>query len=189
VNRGRLKRVAAAGIDTLLCLAIGAAACTGGEAPVGGRAKTGSPAPAAPPTRPSSLGPLGAPGCKPMSPIRPVRGNDFRTGFPEVQGTGRDAQLWGMLMPQHPYPPLLAGEDVKIVWRMTGSGDLRLTATGPDGKPGRLTFGPEPHGGSDYTRPGEEWGAGYHFTKAGCWHLRATRGSAVADVWLSVRRA
>lgn len=171
----------------LLCLVAGAAACGGGEARKGGQARAATSTPASPSVRPSALGPLGAPGCKPMSPIRPVRGNDFREGFSEVQGTSRNSQLWGMLMPQHSYPPLRAGEDLKIVWRMTASGDLHLTATGPDGKPSRLIFGPEPHGGSSYTRPGEEWGAGYHFAKAGCWHLRATRGSAVADVWLSVR--
>lgn len=193
VNPGRLKRTAVAGAGVLLCFTVGAA-CDGGGARKGGITRTGPPvtAPSSPPLQPSpvprssALGPPGAPGCRPASPIRPERGGG---GFPEVQGTSRDVQLWGLIMPASHYPPLRAGEDVKIVWRMTGTGGIRLTATGPDGGPSRLTFGPEPHGGSNYRRPGYEWGAGYHFDEPGCWHLRAVRGTSVADVWLAVKKA
>lgn len=83
-------------------------------------------------------------------------------------------------------PPVRTGEDVKIVWRVTGSGPLRLPATGPDRRAHPLVWGPESHGGSSYDRPGEEWGAGYRFTRPGCWRLRAVRGGATADVWLRV---
>lgn len=191
----RPERVAAAAAGVVLCVTAGAA-CDGGGAREGGTTRTGPPAAAPPSSPPSSpeprqspLGPPGAPGCRPASPIRPENGGSFRDDFPEIQGTSRDAQLFGLIMPASHYPPLRAGEDVKIVWRMTGAGDIRLTATGPDGKRSRLTFGPEPHGGSSYRRPGDEWGAGYRFGEAGCWHLRAVRGTAVADVWLVVKKA
>jgi hypothetical protein len=162
------------------CLVVVAAACEDGGAAKGGAPRTGPPAASSPASRPSVLG---AAGCRPASPIRPARGSG---SLHEVQGTSRNAQLWGLLMPQFRYPPLRAGQDVKIVWRMTGSGDIRLSVTGPDGEPRRLVFGPDAHGGSTYERPGEEWGAGYRFTEPGCWHLRAVRGSSVADVWLAV---
>jgi hypothetical protein len=84
------------------------------------------------------------------------------------------------------YPPVPVGEDVKIVWRMTGTGPLRLALTGPDGAPRGPAWGPEGHESSNYERPGEEWGSGFRFTEPGCWHLRASRDDAVADVWLKV---
>jgi hypothetical protein len=49
-----------------------------------------------------------------------------------------------------------------------------------------LRWGPDLHTGSDYTRPGDEWGAGYRFSEPGCWTLRARRGVASANVWLKV---
>jgi hypothetical protein len=79
-----------------------------------------------------------------------------------------------------------AGDQVKIVWRMTGAGPLVLSAIGPDGTPHRLAWGPDVHGSSNFDKPGSEWGAGYLFTAPGCWDLRAERGTARADVWLVV---
>jgi len=78
------------------------------------------------------------------------------------------------------------GDEVKIVWRMTGHGEFRMTVTAPDGTHKPLLFGPEPHPSSTYRRPGEEWGAGYHFTQPGCWNLHAARDGSTADVWLKV---
>jgi len=77
-------------------------------------------------------------------------------------------------------------EDVKIVWRITGRGALRLTTTGPDGREHPLTWGPALHSGSNYNRPGDEWGAGYRFARPGCWTLEAQRGRASARVWLDI---
>jgi hypothetical protein len=82
-----------------------------------------------------------------------------------------------------PHPlPARAGDQEKIVWRMTGSGRLTLTAIGPDGRHHRLAWGPDAHLGSNWDKPGDEWGAGYVFTTPGCWDLRAVRGDATADV-------
>jgi hypothetical protein len=88
-------------------------------------------------------------------------------------------------MPQQPLP-IRVGEEVKIVWRMTGRGAIRLTSRSPRGQLIPLVFGPSPHAASSYTRPGDEWGAGYRFSQPGCWQLRAQRAQAAGDVWLSV---
>jgi hypothetical protein len=84
--------------------------------------------------------------------------------------------------------PMVAGDDVsKIVWRMTGSGPLRAAEYDPDGRRVRLAWGPEPHGGSTYHRPGDEWGVGYRFREAGCYRLTFTRTTGSAEVWLRIR--
>jgi hypothetical protein len=121
-----------------------------------------------------------AAGCDPASPITstPSLG-------PEVQGSGNNATLYGLIMTQKPMP-VRVDEDVKIVWRMTGSGPLQLSTVSPEGTAVALQWGPEAHSGSNYDRPGNEWGAGYLFTTAGCWHLHAQRTTGSADVWLEV---
>jgi hypothetical protein len=91
--------------------------------------------------------------------------------------------MWGWIMAR---TPVRVNEDVKIVWRITGSGALHLATVGPDGQEHPLQWGPQRHLGSTYTRPGDEWGAGYRFTKPGCWTLRAIRGTASASVWLDI---
>ena len=121
----------------------------------------------------------GASGCRPASPMdtRPDRGL-------EVQGTGQGATLYGLVMTVS--GAVRAGEEVKIVWRMTGSGPLHLSSVSPDGTSRSPVWGPEPHGSSNYHRPGDEWGVGYQFPTPGCWHLRAERSVGSADVWLQV---
>ena len=104
--------------------------------------------------------------------------------FPEVQGIAQDATIFGLLFPTQP-PPIPTGE-LKVVWRMTGEGDLTVTYESPDGKPGELTFGPEAHSGSSYTRPGEEWGTGFLFDEPGCWHIHLKRTVGSGDVWINV---
>ncbi len=126
----------------------------------------------------SSPSPLGAAGCRPPSPI-----GDLGGAGPEVRGTTTSGQLWGLLFEE---PPYRVGDEVKIAWRMTGSGDLRLRATAPNGKRTSLAWGPTAHTGSNYDRPGDEWGAGYRFDRAGCWTLHAARDDTTGDVWLMV---
>ena len=75
---------------------------------------------------------------------------------------------------------------MKIVWRMTGEGDLSVTYESPEGVPAELTFGPEPHGGSSYHRPGDEWGTGFLFDEPGCWHIHFERTVGSGDVWIDV---
>jgi hypothetical protein len=128
----------------------------------------------------TSPGGLGQPGCQPPSPI------DRWQGFPEVKGTSDHIQMWGLIMAQGASYQVHPNEDVKIVWRVTGSGGLQLVTLDPRGRPHPLQWGPDAHGSSTYTRPGEEWGAGYLFTQPGCWTLRAIRGTASASVWLNI---
>jgi hypothetical protein len=94
--------------------------------------------------------------------------------------------MWGLIMAAGRGGQVHVHEDVKIVWRITGTGVLHLVTVDPNGRQHRLQWGPELHTGSNYTRPGDEWGAGYRFTEPGCWTLRATRGAASANVWLHV---
>ncbi|OPG04226.1 hypothetical protein B1L11_38145 [Microbispora sp. GKU 823] len=104
--------------------------------------------------------------------------------LPEVRGTGRGAEVWGLMFAPLPFS---AGREVKIVWRMTGEGPLRVTAALPDGTVARLTWGPEAHGGSTWHRPGQEWGTGFVFPKPGCWEITLTRDRGSGTVWLPVR--
>ena len=97
-----------------------------------------------------------------------------------------NASIWGLALGPGRVPPHV-GDELKIVWRMTGSGALHVTFTAPDGTKRPLVFGPEPHrSSSTYHRPGSEWGTGFRFTSAGCWHIRLARADTSGDVRLNV---
>jgi hypothetical protein len=120
----------------------------------------------------------GAP-CRAPSTFTPEREN-------EVRGATRSGSLFGLLFGER-VPPR-ARDEIKIVWRMTGTGPLKVRLVGPNGRRKPLTFGPTAHGmGSSYQRPGDEWGTGFRFDSSGCWHIRLTRSDNVGDVWLDVR--
>ncbi len=103
----------------------------------------------------------------------------------EVQGEATGGTVYGLLFLTHS-PPIRVGEEVKIVWRITGKGNLTITYESPSARPGVLTFGPTPHAGSTYTRPGDEWGAGFLFDERGCWHIHLERTTVSGDVWVDV---
>jgi hypothetical protein len=104
----------------------------------------------------------------------------------EVHGATTKGDLWGLALGPGNVPPR-AGEELKIVWRMTGTGPLHVVFTGPDGKRQKLVFGPQAHtGASTYQRPGDEWGTQFRFTAAGCWHIHLERTNTSGDVWLDV---
>lgn len=105
--------------------------------------------------------------------------------LPEVHGVAIDGSVYGLLFLTHS-PPIRVGEEVKIVWRITGKGNLTVTYESPTARPGVLTFGPTPHAGSTYTRPGDEWGTGFLFDEPGCWHIHLERTTVSGDVWLGV---
>ena len=77
-------------------------------------------------------------------------------------------------------------EAVLVTASLPGHVPLALEAIGPGGTHHRLAWGPAFHLGSNWDKPGDEWGAGYVFTAPGCWDLRAIRGNAAADVWIDV---
>ncbi|WP_328853014.1 hypothetical protein OG994_10445 [Micromonospora globbae] len=126
---------------------------------------------------PPSGSPSGAPPAAAPSPSCPATAQVGGPGATlERQGTGDGATLWALLFPRDPL--LTTASEIKVVWRMTGSGDFAVSATGPDGTVVEPTWGPEAHGGSNWERPGEEWGTGWRFPTAGCWTITAVRGTA-----------
>ncbi len=84
-----------------------------------------------------------------------------------------DGTLWGLVFSRYPVP---RGTEAKIVWRVTGAGDVALWATGPSGRRVGPVWGPEAHTGSTWHRPGDEWGTGWRFPEAGCWTVHLGRG-------------
>jgi hypothetical protein len=142
--------------------------------------------PARPTPPPPGYGPLGRPGCAPPSPANTGK------GFHDVFGTAVGGeQLWAL-----PFVPAgaswarpdvavfdsLVSKEIKIVFAET-TYPARFEAVAPDGTLVQPVWGPTFHSGSNWGRPGYEWGAGFVFSKPGCWRIRA--GSA--DVWLLLR--
>lgn len=91
----------------------------------------------------------------------------------------------GLLFLKHA-PPIRSGDEVKIVWHITGQGPLSLQYFDPSGAKRPLTFGPTEHLDSSFDRPGDEWGAGFQFDRKGCWRIRLSRKGTTADAWLTV---
>jgi hypothetical protein len=123
--------------------------------------------------------------CAPTSPAcQPSKIHRYPNAFPEIQGKmDSDGELWALLF----FDKAQAGKDLKIVWRMTGSGEqFSIQAKHEDGTTVSPIWGPEYHGGSSWHRPGEEWGTGFNFPKAGCWTLTVTRGSTIGHIFLDV---
>ena len=134
------------------------------------------------PVRGTRAGPaptVPAPTCRQSTPLHESSaGSEARAA-----STAGGLQAWALV--QAPVP-IHVGDDVKVVWRVTGEGDLSLTLREPGGLPRALQWGPEAHTESNYERPGEEWGSGYTFDGAGCWVLGVARGAGTAIVVLDV---
>jgi len=158
-------------------VALFASACIGG-----GAQEATSPSPertsSTPSASPTTL-PLGIPGCPhTQSPSHP-----WREHLEEVRGTAEGGDLWALIF-QEPGTPIRAGKQVKIVWRMTGTGDLGLEAVNAKGTQ-RSHHDVRRHEGSNWDRPGDEWGSLFTFPEPGCWDIHAERASVTGDVWLS----
>jgi hypothetical protein len=92
----------------------------------------------------------------------------------------------GLLFPTHA-PPIRSGDELKIVWHITGQGRLSIQYFDPNGAERALTFGPTKHLETNFAGPGDDWGAGFKFDAKGCWHIRLSRTGTSADAWMSVR--
>lgn len=79
------------------------------------------------------------------------------------------------------------GEELKIVWRATGEGEISMQGLGPDGSTVEPVWGPEGHISSNWDRPGDEWGTGWVFPETGCWSIEIKRGDAVAYMDVDIR--
>ena len=105
--------------------------------------------------------------------------------FAEIQGTmNSDGELWALLFFEEAH----ANEDLKIAWRITGTGEeFQAEAQNEDGTITALpVWGPEYHGGSSWERPGQEWGTGFSFPEPGCWTIKVTRGATTGEIMLDV---
>jgi hypothetical protein len=81
--------------------------------------------------------------------------------------------------------PAKVGHELKLVMRVTGTGDASFVAVGPDGS--RL----EPtevqnHTTSNFQRPGDEWGSFFVFDRSGCWRILVRRGDLQGTITLGV---
>lgn len=135
------------------------------------------------PTEDQAFTELGAPGCQPPSPFKPWGNADVDDpdqGLVEIRATATTIEVWGLLWAT---PPLPVSEEIKMVWRVTGSGRFHARATGKSGEIG-MTWGPNEHSGSNFARPGQEWGTAFVFPEAGCWTIEITRGDDIAQVWV-----
>lgn len=166
VGGGLLRRGLAGGLIALI--ALGLAACTSGS----GYEPAGS-APTETPSATSS---------SPMSPCRTPALDAERSFAAAATGGEVNALVFGSLPPP-------AGSELKIVWRVTGEGDLAVRAVRPDGSAASLSFGPEFHPTSTFSRPGEEWGTGILFDVPGCWQLEVRRGTVRARIPVQVSAA
>jgi hypothetical protein len=124
------------------------------------------------------------PSSSPAQPSCPTR----LTGE-EIHGhTPAGVELWALIFGHY---PIARATETKIVWRMTGAGNLQLHASGPDNQQLAPRWGPEAHASSNWHRPGDEWGAGFIFPTAGCWTIHASRGprTGTVDVLVTNRSA
>lgn len=110
----------------------------------------------------------------------------------EVRVPAEGFDVWALLFPTYQMtvggPVFIPrGEEFKIVWRATGEGEISTEALGPDGSVVPPVWGPEGHIGSNWDRPGDEWGTGWVFPETGCWSIEVRRGDAVAYMDVDVQ--
>jgi len=129
----------------------------------------------------------------------------YATGLPNADGeaaTSSNMEVWGLF---YPNDPPVAGDPIaidvgdvwgpgdieprrgtKVVWRATGEGAFSVEARGPDGAVVSPFF-QERHGGSNWDRPGDEWGTGWEFPESGCWRFSVRRGNETAEIQIEIR--
>ena len=105
---------------------------------------------------------------------------------PEITGRGRGAQLHGLIMvPRFPISRRAPKRQDRVADDRQRPAQARgLRRARPQACPLAWI---EQHGGSNYRRPGDEWGSGYRFPRPGCYRLTARRTVGSAEAWLRVR--
>jgi hypothetical protein len=127
------------------------------------------------------LGSIGTAGCKPAAAFHFLGGG--ASGFPEVGMDTSRGSIWALFF--NPVPPP-ANQEIKVVWRMTGAGDFTFQVSDIAGKTVPLVWGPEGHGSSSWSHPGNEVGTGLKFPHSGCWQIHVAKLAVDADLWLEV---
>jgi hypothetical protein len=105
------------------------------------------------------------------------------TGGTEYRAPSARGEVWALPLGA---VPAMIGDQLKVVWRVTGRGPLRVVARDPSGRRHALAFGPEPHLTSSFRHPGREWGTGFTLDAPGCWTVTVRRQGAVATVGIPV---
>jgi hypothetical protein len=126
------------------------------------------------------LGSVGSAGCKPAAVFKASRP---WPGLPEAGLDSNRGSFWALFFQGVPPP---AGKDLKVVWKMTGSGPFTFRMADADGKTVALDWGPDLHGGSNWDHPGGEVGTGFVLPHAGCWNIHVSRSDVAGDLWLEV---
>lgn len=108
--------------------------------------------------------------------VEPDRGDGTEA---RAVATG-DATVWALFVTTTPMEfggpvHVSVDDEVKIVWRATGTGPFVVVAQGPDGQRLDPDWGPELHTGSNWLRPGQEWGTGWTIPEPGCWTFSVIR--------------
>jgi hypothetical protein len=114
---------------------------------------------------------------------QPSKTQKSENDFLEIQGSMKsEGEVWALLF----FETAHTNEDEKIVWRITGEGDeFHAQAQSEDGT-NLAPIWTEYHGGSNWHRPGQEWGTGFNFPKPGCWKITVTRGETTGEIALEV---
>lgn len=131
---------------------------------------------------PDLFTPLGRPDCDPVSPTLDwFDGDGSEFGLAETMATSDSIEAWGLLWQT---PPLTIDQEIKMVWRATGSGEIQIRAISEEGDVIEPTWGPDLHADSNFDRPGDEYGSAFVFPSPGCWEIEITRGNDSAHVWV-----
>jgi hypothetical protein len=119
-----------------------------------------------------------------LDACQPSQTQISKIGIPEIQGSmSSDGQMWALLF----FDKAHAKEDVKIVWKITGTGkEFVVQARHEDGTVVAPIWGPDDHSDSNWDHPGYEWGTGFNFPTPGCWTLTATRGTTNGEIRLDI---
>jgi hypothetical protein len=114
---------------------------------------------------------------------RPSKIQTSPNGFSEVQGEmDSEGEIWALLF----FETAHANEDAKIVWRITGEGDEFYAQAQSEAGTVLQPIWKEYHGGSNWERPGQEWGTGFNFPEPGCWTITVRRGEMTGTISLDV---
>jgi hypothetical protein len=130
------------------------------------------------PTPGGVLGTLGSSNC-----TRTAHFHIWAGAIPEAGVDSPRGSFWALFF--NPVPPS-AGKEIKVVWRMTGSGLFKFRVSDTAGMLAPLAWGPESHLSSNWNHPGDEVGTGFNFPHPGCWDIHVARSDTSGDLWLAV---